>query len=260
MVPPRDIPHVLACDVGNASIDLAGVHGEETTDVRRHRIGALDGLGADLAALWEPMPAPKKLVASSVHPTGLKALEAAASEAVGEVPLLVGRDLPRPIDVDVDQPASVGTDRLCAAVAAYDRVGDACAVADFGTAITVDCVSADGVFRGGAILPGLHLAARCLHTGTAALPEVELRQVDWVFGRTTEEAILSGLVRGVRGALRELVEAYATELDRWPMLILTGGDARRVYPQLAQGGLVQAIVDDLVLRGVAAAYYRTLLG
>ncbi|MBS3733900.1 MAG: type III pantothenate kinase [Phycisphaerae bacterium] len=259
MVTPNEIPHVLACDVGNATVELAAVHGEQTTPPTQHRIGDLGDLGASLAVLWEQTPEPKKLVASSVNSTALKALEAAAVEAAGTAPLVIGRDLPRPLDTDLAEPDSVGIDRLCAAVAAYDRIGTACVVADFGTAATIDCVSDAGIFLGGAILPGLALAAQCLTEHTADLPHVTPREISGTFGRTTEEAILSGLLRGARGALRELTEAYATELGHWPAVIVTGGDARLVCPNASQGGLVQAIVDDLVLRGIACAYYRTLL-
>lgn len=253
------IPHVLACDVGNTAVHVAHVNGDCLTPQERHTIGDLGDLGGALARLWEAMPEPKKLVAASVNPSGLKALEAAAAEATAVAPLVVGRELPLPMPTEVEQPNEVGVDRLCCAVAAYDRIGDACVVADFGTAITVDCVGPDGAFLGGAILPGLRMAAECLHTSTAGLPSIRLREVDWVFGKNTEQAILSGIIRGTRGALRELVEAYATELGRWPSLILTGGDARLVCPELGAEGLVQAVVEDLVLRGVAAAYYRTLL-
>ncbi len=101
-------------------------------------------------------------------------------------------------------------------------------VADFGTAITIDCVNDEGVFQGGAILPGLDMAAKSLQAGTAQLPLVELSNPDWVFGKDTRQAIVGGLVYGARGALRELVETYATELGHWPVVILTGGDAALV--------------------------------
>jgi pantothenate kinase type III len=87
---------------------------------------------------------------------------------------------------------------------------------------------------------------------------VELVKPDWVFGQDTRQAIVGGLVFAARGALRELVEAYATALGHWPLVIITGGDAQLICPDVVQSQLVQAIVPDLVIRGVAAAYYRTL--
>ena len=93
----------------------------------------------------------------------------------------------------------------------------------------------------------------------AQLPRVELGPVDWVFGKDTRQAILGGIVLGARGALRELVEAYATELGHWPIVILTGGDAKLICPDPNASSLVQAIVPELSLRGVAMSFYRMLL-
>ncbi|MGA2266105.1 MAG: type III pantothenate kinase [Phycisphaerae bacterium] len=253
------IPGVLACDVGNTAIHLACVKGDQVTPTRSLRVGELSGLGATLAEMWREISPPRKLVACSVNPAALRALEAAATATIGEAVLVVGRDLPLPIDTNLSDPAATGTDRLCAAAAAFDRLGVACVVADYGTAITIDCVNDAGVFQGGAILPGLALAAKSLQAGTAQLPAVELSNPDWVFGKDTRQAIVGGLVFAARGTLKELVEAYATELGHWPIVILTGSDAALVCGEVQASELVQAIVPDLVLRGVAAAYYRTLL-
>jgi type III pantothenate kinase len=259
MTQPDQVPGVLACDVGNSSIHFAHVCGDDVTEMQRMRLGELAGLGEALRALWETIPEPRKIVACSVMPAGLKALEAAAQETLKEEVLLVGRNLPLPIAADVADPQKVGADRLCAAVAAYDRLGKACVVGDFGTAITIDCVNDEGVFLGGSILPGLRMGARGLHQATAQLPEVELAPPDWVFGKDTRQAIVGGLVYGARGALQALVESYATELAHWPLVILTGGDAELVAGSVSESGLVQAVVPDLCLRGVAMAYYNSLL-
>jgi type III pantothenate kinase len=253
------IPHVLACDVGNSAVKIAHVHGEQCTGVTSFRVGELAALGAALKELWDTMPPGRKLVAASVNPAALKALEAAAMEHMKTPVLVVGRELPLPMPTELAHPEQVGVDRLCAAVAAYDHLGAACVVGDFGTAITIDCVSPEGVFKGGAIMPGLSMSARALHEHTAQLPEVELAPPDWVYGRDTRQAIVGGLVHGARGALRELVEAYATDLGVWPVVIITGGDAKLIAPDASESELVQAIVPDLTLRGVAIAYYRTLL-
>ncbi len=253
------MPSVLACDVGNTAIHFARVRSDEVQDVRTFRLGQLSALGPALAEAWEQVPPPRKIVAGSVNPAGLRALEAAAAESLHEDVLVVGRDLPLPLETDLADPDSVGVDRLCAAVAAFDRLGVPCVVADFGTAVTIYCVNGEGVFLGGAILPGLDLGAESLSAGAAQLPRVKPSPPDWVYGKDTRQAIIGGLVFGARGALRTLVEAYATELGQWPMVILTGGDAETVCPSPGETDLVQAVVDDLVLRGVAIAYYKTLL-
>ena len=253
------IPDILACDVGNSAIHFAHVKGEQVTPMQRLAHGGLAGLGEALAALWDRMPEPGKVAACSANPEGLRALEAAANEAIRQEVLVVGRDLPSPIETAVAHPGSVGPDRLCSAAAAFDRLGVPCVVADFGTAVTIDCVNAEGVFLGGAILPGLTMGAEALAAGTALLPTQTPAEPDWVFGQDTRQAIIGGLVFGARGALRGLVESYAEQLGQWPIVILTGGDAHLVCARPGGSELVQAVVPELTLRGVAIAHYRTLL-
>ena len=255
----NEIPAVLACDVGNSTIRLATVCGEDVSDVVTVRVGEMGSLAEPLQAMWRGQAAPTEIVASSVNASALKAVEAAADEAIGRETLVVGRDLPLPLDTDLDKPNSVGADRLCCAAAAFDRLGTACVVADFGTAITIDCVNDKGLFLGGAIMPGLAMSAEALCRSTSQLPQVDPARPDWTFGKDTRQAIAGGVVNGARGALRQFVEAYATELQHWLPVIATGGDAELVCDDFATRDLVRAIVPDLALRGTAMAYYRTLL-
>jgi len=256
----EQIPAVLAFDVGNSAVHFATVQGDKVGPLQVFRLGELAGLSQAAVEEVAVGTAPKKLVACSVNPPALENVEGILGQALPDVPLLVvGRELPLPLDSDLNDPSAIGTDRLCAAAAAFDRLGVACVVADFGTAITIDYVSDEGVFRGGAILPGLRMGATGLNANTARLPLVEPRDPDWVFGKNTQQAIIGGLVFGARGALRHLVEAYATETGHWPIVVATGGDAELICGDPNESELVQAIVPDLAVRGAAAAYYRSLL-
>jgi type III pantothenate kinase len=241
---------ILACDVGNTRIALGRVLEEEVCASRRVPGNDAGAVASAMAELLAECPAPCALAACSANAAHLAVLEQAAG-SLGRKVLLVGRELDLPIATDLPEPGRIGADRLCAAAMAYHRVRQACVVADFGTAITIDCVSQEGAFLGGAILPGLGMGAEALARGTAVLPKVALAKPDWVFGKDTRQAIVGGLVFGARGALRQLTEQYATHLGHWPLLILTGGDA-----ELIGGGneLVHAIVPELVLMGVALAY------
>jgi len=153
----------------------------------------------------------------------------------------------------LEHPESVGIDRICAAAAAYDTLKRACAVASFGTAITIDCVNDEGAFLGGAILPGLGLQARALASGTAQLPDVTIQTPDVVIGNNTEEAIQIGVLYGAVGALREIVERYAEELGNWPELVITGGNADLIHEH---SDIVDHHVPDLCIRGIALAHRR----
>jgi type III pantothenate kinase len=167
--------------------------------------------------------------------------------------LRVRDDIPLPMPLDVYNPAEIGVDRVCAAAAAFERVGTACAVASFGTAVTVDCVNEEGRFLGGAILPGFQMALDALHDNTAQLPQVNIEAPRQPFGKNTQEAIINGVAYGLAGALREIVERFATSLGQWPHLVITGGSA----PMIAElTDFVDAVVPDLCLMGVALAHRR----
>lgn len=252
---PR-LAYVLAADVGNSGVHLGCVQGEQVFAFGRADIDDIDAVKALLTEYWQAMESPRRIVASSVSPKALIAFEQAVEEALGQDVTVIGRDIPLPMETTLDAPQSVGVDRLCTAAAAFFRLETPCVVADFGTAVTIDCVNAEGRFIGGAILPGLRTQARSLAESTAQLPEVELAAPDWVFGRNTNEAIVGGIVYGMRGAMRGLIERYATELGSWPTVISTGGDADLVG---MDPGIVQAIVPNLCLVGVALAFYKSLI-
>ncbi|MDA1054963.1 MAG: type III pantothenate kinase [Planctomycetota bacterium] len=160
-----------------------------------------------------------------------------------------------PLEINVEFPERVGMDRLIAAVAANQRRETNCPaiIVDAGTAITVDLVDADGVFQGGVILPGFRLSARALADGTDLLPNVDATfpaEAPRVIGKSTTEAIRSGLFWGGVGAIRELVSRTVAELQTSPQIFVTGGDAERLTGYLANDA---QFVSDLVLRGIVLA-------
>lgn len=158
-----------------------------------------------------------------------------------------------PIDVQVRQPERVGHDRLAAAVAAaaIKPPEQPAIIVDAGSAITVDRVSTNGAFQGGAILPGWQTMAASLQQSTDQLPclaELDLASPPPAVGRTTEEAIASGLFWGCVGAVRELI-GRMTEPDDPPVAVFLAGGG---MPALAQVLDIDAQCEpDLVLRGIA---------
>lgn len=167
------------------------------------------------------------------------------------VTLLAAGDLP--LRVELPRPDMVGIDRLLDAVAANRlRTPDRPAVlVDVGSAVTVDLVSADGAFRGGAILPGIAMAARALHTFTDLLPLVEMSGLTTQpppLGTATVEAMRSGLFWGTIGAIRHLVELLSREAGSQAEVFLTGG-ASPVVAELL--GPSAKHVPHLTLAGIA---------
>ncbi|MEI6638066.1 MAG: type III pantothenate kinase, partial [Planctomycetota bacterium] len=162
-----------------------------------------------------------------------------------------------PLEVDVDEPSRVGIDRLAAAAAAAvaKAPNRPAIVVDCGTATTVDLVSADGRFLGGAILPGPELLSRALAEGTSRLPAVaDLdRGLPPVMpGRSTQAAIAAGIGFGMRGAVARLVAEAVQAVDGDPEIFLTGGSRGIVRDALP--GAIE--IPDLVLHGIALAVGR----
>jgi type III pantothenate kinase len=157
----------------------------------------------------------------------------------------------------LDPEAIVGEDRLLSAAAAYDVLKQACVVVDAGTAVTIDFVDGAGTFHGGAILPGAQVMLDSLHERTAQLPEIVFTKPKEPIGHNTEQAMLTAVFYGVRGAVRELVEQYAQVLGSFPIVVATGGDAEMLFGDYE---LVERIVPDLGLMGIALTYDRAIQG
>ncbi|MFW6145779.1 MAG: type III pantothenate kinase [Planctomycetota bacterium] len=249
------LAYVLAADIGNTRTTLGVVQGETAYAQVTVATADRNAMAELVKQMWEAMTSPRRIVACSVASRSLEIFREVVDETLDEPVAVIGEDIPLPIEVGIPHPERIGTDRLCGAAAAFGKLQQECVVVDLGTAITVDCISNEGVFLGGAILPGMRMQARALHEGTARLPEVEPAEPAGVFGEDTAEAIRSGIVAGVRGAVRGLVEAYATELNQWPIVVTTGGDAALFgNPE----GIVQAQAPPLCLLGIARALYQSL--
>ena len=252
-LPPADA--ILAVDIGNTRIGMACWDDDGLHDAQHVSVHEPDAWGATLETLWGQLQGReyRAVVISSVHPQHGMRFADLASEVCDVDPLRVRDDLPFPMAVRVDSLAEIGVDRICSAAAAFEHIQGACAIASFGTATTIDCVSAEGVYLGGTILPGLQTACDALHDATAALPQVEIGSPRGVFGRNTHDAIINGVVFSAVGGLREIVERFATELGAWPQLVITGGNA----PIIAeQADFIDSYVPNLCLMGVALAYRR----
>ena len=121
-------------------------------------------------------------------------------------------------------------------------------VVSCGTAITVERISKQGIWQGGAIAPGLRVAARALHNQTAMLPLVELHQAPPHWGASTRPAVEAGVFWGTVGAVRELLDRQTADLGSDPWVIWTGGDAALLAGAIA--GSDARIEPDLVLLGL----------
>jgi type III pantothenate kinase len=163
-----------------------------------------------------------------------------------------------PLAMDVEGADSGGADRALAVLAAVKQMplGQPGLVVSCGTAVTIERVTADGVWQGGVIAPGLFLCARALHLLTAQLPLVNPDQSAPFWGRGTVASLEAGVFWGTVGSVRELLARQVFEHNEKPWIVWTGGDAERLAQSVC--GERARVIPDLVLSGLARAAFAGL--
>jgi type III pantothenate kinase len=158
-----------------------------------------------------------------------------------------------PITLDVEEPLTVGADRIINTLAASRIYRSDCIVVDLGTATTYDCITADGVFLGGVIAPGVTTSADTLVRRTSKLPATELVPPARTIGRRTEECIRAGVMLGAAESIDGLVRRIKREWPRrtTPRVVATGGLAEVLAPLCSQIDLVEPY---LTLHGLRMAF------
>jgi type III pantothenate kinase len=257
---------ILVFDVGNTELTIGLFHEAELrghwrimTDVARtgDEFGVL--LRSLLGARGFGPEVVQSVAIGSVVPRVTEPLSDACREyfTVGD-PLVVDARADLPITLDVDEPLTVGADRIINTLAASRLYARDAIVVDLGTAMTFDCITADGVFLGGVIAPGVLTAAESLTRRTSKLPATELTVPSRVIGKRTEECIRAGVMFGAADAIDGLVHRIKASWPRpqSPLVVATGGLAEtmatlcssfdRVEPHLTLQGLQ---IAHALLRG-----------
>ena len=252
---------ILVCDVGNSETTL-GVYDGETlrahwrimTDVPR----TADEFGLLLRQI---------LIDDGINPTHITGAAIASVVPRVTAPLVTAckqwlHDKPvievdgrskLPITLDVEEPLTVGADRIVNTLAASRLFKRDAIVVDLGTATTFDCITADGVFLGGVIAPGVLVMLETLVRRTAKLPATELMLPKHVIGRRTEECIRAGVMYGAADSIDGLVRRIKAEWPRpaTPLVIGTGGLSETFQPLCRE---LNQVDPYLTLRGLQLAF------
>ena len=248
--------HLLAVDVGNTSTVLGLLDSSDKVlhswRVRTDRALLPDNYALTLRGLLElsNSPAPDAAILSSVAPP-VGANIRVALERYWKIPTLeVGaNNLDGYISIEFPEKGAVGADRLVNMVGAMrylEPLGYGIVV-DFGTATTFDVVAQPNRFLGGVIAPGPMTSADALFSATAKLPRVALTAPTQAMGRSTVEAIQSGLVFGYAEMVDGMVRRLSSELPQKPRVIATGGFARTLEGICRE---IEVFDDDVTLRGL----------
>jgi type III pantothenate kinase len=251
---------LLVVDVGNTQTHFGTYRDAQLVEHWRFstvRDSTADELGAVLRNLLElrgiGLADLEASIVSSTVPQLRPEWEAMAARYLDHEMLVVGPGMKTGMALRYDNPREIGPDRLVNAVAAYDKVHGACVVVDFGTAVTYDPVSAEGEYLGGIITPGVEISMEALTNRAAALPKIDLAPPRSLIGKTTVDAIRSGVIYGFAGQVDGIVRRLRAEMGDEIEAIATGGLAAHIVPFTEE---IDDTDDLLTLTGLRLLHER----
>ena len=254
---------LLAVDAGNTNLVFALLNGERIK--ARWRIATDPRRTADEYAVWLNQllglegfarSDVSAVIIGTVVPRALHNLEVLATKYFGVTPVIAGQGAAAwPIALDVDEPQSVGADRILNAMAAHAKHPGDLIVIDFGTATTFDVVDASGAYKGGIIAPGINLSLDALVSAAAKLPRIAIEAPDdaSVIGRTTGKQMLIGIYWGYVAMIEGLAARMKAEVGRPVTVIATGGLAT-LFTRHSQ--VFDIIEPDLTIQGLSLLHQQ----
>jgi type III pantothenate kinase len=255
---------LLAIDVGNTNIVLGVFDGDalvQSWRLQTVRERTSDELGLLVDGLFAHSHLERVqirgIILGSVVPPLTGTVRAMAEQYFGVRALTIEPGVETGMPILYENPAEVGADRIVNGIAAYEKFGRAAGrpliIVDFGTATTLDAVTARGEYLGGAICPGVQISADALFQRAARLPRIDVRKPPRVVGRTTVGAMESGLFYGYVGMVEGLVRRMNAELGGNALCVATGGLAPVIAPETT---LIEHVDPDLTLHGLRIVWER----
>jgi len=244
---------LLAIDIGNTNIVLGAYEGDRLLGSWRTAT-AVHRMADEYAMLTNSLLSYRGLSLGDVKhvaicsgvPTLLTTFEEFSQRYLGVKPLVVGPGIKTGIRILYENPRDVGADRIANAVAAHRLYGGPIIVVDFGTGTTLDAISAEGDYLGGAIAPGITIAAEALFQRAARLYRVELTPPKTAIGRTTAASMQSGIIFGYVGLIEGLIARFRQEMGP-ARVIATGGLAEIVAKETS---VIELVDQGLTLEGL----------
>ncbi len=253
---------LLAVDVGNTQTHFGTFRDGELFEHWRFRTvpeSTADELGSMMRNLLELRGIGLADISASIVSSTVPALEpewlAMGERYLGHTMLAVGPGLKTGMALRYDNPREIGADRLANAVAIRERYGGPAVCVDFGTSVNFDIVGPDGDFLGGVLVPGVEISLAALTSRGARLPEIDLLPPRAVIGKSTVEAIRSGVVYGFAGAIDGILRRLLDELGEDTDVIATGGLAGAIVPYTE---LIDEVDDMLTLTGLRLLHERNV--
>jgi type III pantothenate kinase len=251
---------LLTIDVGNTQTHIGMFRGTELVEhwrfaTRREATG--DELAIVLVSLLDlrgnKLSDVDGAIVSAVVPQLGHEYERVSERYFGGSLVVVGPGVKTGVPIRTENPHEVGADRLVNAVAAYDKVGGACVVVDFGTTINYDVVSSHGELLGAIFTPGIEISMQALAQRAARLPNVDIEPPRELIGRSTVASIQSGIVYGFAGQVDGIVGRLREHMGDDLVSIATGGLAASIAPFCDQ---IDETDDLLTLTGLRLIWER----
>lgn len=255
---------IITIDVGNSRIKIGLFERPVNNDVsslpkylQSTAIPIDKTIHWDKLSEWTDDPSSVNFaILGGVNPRGMDKILDGWPASGWPTPVIVNNPLALPIKINLKSPRTVGIDRLLNAIAGniIRPIDKPMIIIDSGTATTVDVISQEGLFEGGAILPGVQLCAQALHQYTALLPRIKneeiAKKVPDPLGKNTRDAMRSGLFWGQLGAIKELVKHFEDLLEDEGVIVITGGAGRLLAPNFEAEAIHEPF---LALQGLVIA-------
>ncbi len=194
------------------------------------------------------------VIIASVVPDVMHSLTSGIIKYFGVNPVIVATGIKTGIKLAVPNPRELGADRIVAAVAAYEIYGGPAIVIDFGTATTHDLILEDGSLFAGVTSPGIRLAANALWTGTAKLPEVEIKKVDKILGRDTVSSMQAGIYFGYVGQTEYIIKKMKEESGIKNLKVIATGGLGKIISDSTDA--IDVYNPELTLQGLRLIYEK----
>ena len=249
---------ILTIDIGNSTITLGGVQGDEIRfecRINTDRVKTSDTYCIDLKTLFEiygvELRTIEGVIIASVVPQVLNSVRTAIRKLLGTEPLVVGPGLKTGLNIKLENPGQMGADLVAAGVAALREHKPPMVIIDMGTATTMSVLDPEGAHLGGCVCPGLRISLEALTGRTSLLPGIQLDSPRQAIGRNTADAMRSGIMYGNAAMLDGMIDRFREETGWDFTVVATGGLAKRVVPLCRH-----RIVYDrhLIIKGLAALY------
>ena len=251
---------LLAIDIGNTNIVIGGIRDDKIVFEARiatERVKTSDQYGAEIKnmlALFNVTPEDiDDCIISSVVPPVFNSVHTGVVKLTGKQPMVVGPGIKTGLNIHMDTPSQVGSDRIVIAVAALAEYKPPLTLLDLGTATTIEVVDEGNVYLGGCIIPGVRLSLEALTSRAAQLPGIQLDKPKRVIGKNTVDCMRSGVMYGAAAMLDGMIERVEEELGHKTTVVATGGMAQFVCPLCKRDIKLER---DLLLKGLNILYKK----